>query len=237
MTDKLLHANADAVVLAGDFNLRPWEARQAKLGEDGGSHWQDAWHAAGGNHAQEHTYQDKRYDRIYMRRREAVGSEAHSTAELAPGTFSLEGDAESDHMAVRCEIVFRRAVNTHGRAEQVPGLGQPLCRGVRGRERGHGVARAPTKACACAKMEQHTQHDPGGPRYYCGKGFEKPRIPVGDAAILEDERRRGLWRLHMPRNSPYINGYWPGITGKYKLKKKIFGKSSLAKKQKPTRER
>ena len=222
VTNELVHAKGDAVVLAGDVNLRPWEAREAKMGEDGGSHWQDAWHAAGGNRAQEHTYQDKRYDRVYMRRREAVGSEAHSTAELVPGTFSLEGDGESDHRAVRCEILFRRAVNRQGTKEQVPGLGKPLCRGVKGRVCGHGVARSPTKACACAKMEQHTQHDPGGPRYYCGKGFEKPRIPVGDAAVLEDERRRNLWRLHMPRNSPYINGYWPGITRQKHSKKKDF---------------
>ena len=58
-------------------------------------------------------------------------------------------------------------------------------------------------------METSTAHDPGGPTYYCGKGFEKPRIPVGQAAILEDERRKDLWRLHMPRNGPHINGYIP----------------------------
>ena len=28
----------DAVILAGDLNLRPWEARQAKVDDDGGEH-------------------------------------------------------------------------------------------------------------------------------------------------------------------------------------------------------
>ena len=58
-------------------------------------------------------------------------------------------------------------------------------------------------------MEPSTAHDPGGPTYYCAKGFEKPRVPVGEAALLEDERRKGLWRLHMPRNGPHLNGYIP----------------------------
>ena len=70
---------------------------------------------------------------------------------------------------------------------------------------GHGVARRPTKFAACAKVEPSTAHDAGGPCYYCSKCFEKPRIPAGDAALLEDERRRDLWRLGLPRNTPIMN--------------------------------
>ncbi|MEC9336428.1 MAG: hypothetical protein VYC68_02890, partial [Candidatus Thermoplasmatota archaeon] len=69
------------------------------------------------------------------------------------------------------------------------------------------MARRPTKMEPCAKEEPSTAHDAGGPQYYCGKSFEKPRIPPGDAALLEDERRRDLWRLFLPRNTPYMNGY------------------------------
>ena len=47
---------------------------------------------------------------------------------------------------------------------------------------------------ARAKVEVSTAHDAGGPKYYCGKCFEKPGIPAGDAALVEDERRRDLWR-------------------------------------------
>ena len=56
-------------------------------------------------------------------------------------------------------------------------------------------------------MEPHTEHDEGGPTYYCGKHFEKPRIPAGDAAILEDERRKGLWLFHLPRNCAQVNSH------------------------------
>ena len=80
-------------------------------------------------------------------------------------------------------------------------------RGLRGRVGDKGVARRPTKFAACAKVEPSTAHDAGGPSYYCGKCFEKPRIPAGDAALIEDDRRRDLWRLCLPRNSAYINGY------------------------------
>ena len=68
------------------------------------------------------------------------------------------------------------------------------------------MARRPTKTEACAKVEPHTERREGGPLYYCGKHFEKPRVRVGDAAILEDERRPGLWRLHLPRNCAHVNG-------------------------------
>ena len=78
--------------------------------------------------------------------------------------------------------------------------------GARARVGHRGVGRRPTKHDACAKVEQSTVHDPQGPKYYCGKNFKKPRISAGDAALLEDERRKDLWRLFLSRNSPYING-------------------------------
>ena len=45
------------------------------------------------------------------------------------------------------------------------------------------------------------------PTYYCGKHFEKPRIRTGGAAILEDQCRKGLWRLHLPRNCAHVNSH------------------------------
>ena len=71
------------------------------------------------------------------------------------------------------------------------------------------MCRRPTSCQACAKTEPSTAHDSGGPTYYCGKCFEKPRIPSDEAALVEDERRRNLWRLCGPRNSPYLNGNIP----------------------------
>ena len=62
-------------------------------------------------------------------------------------------------------------------------------------------------------MELSTAHDAAGPTYYCGKCFEKPRIPPGKAALIEDERRRDLWRLGLQRNTPYVNGFMPLLAG------------------------
>ena len=83
----------------------------------------------------------------------------------------------------------------------------PLRVGARAKVGETGVARRPAKHESCAKMEPGTEKNPDGPVYYCGKHFEKPRIPVGEAAILEDPRRKGLWRLHMPRNCAHINSH------------------------------
>ena len=86
-------------------------------------------------------------------------------------------------------------------------MGEPLRAGARPRVGGTGVARRPAKTESCAKVEPHTEKNEGGPTYYCGKHHEKPRIRTGDAAILEDPRRKGLWRLSLPRNCAYVNSH------------------------------
>ena len=86
-------------------------------------------------------------------------------------------------------------------------MGKPLRAGARGRLGTSGVARRPGKNDACAKVEPHSENRPGGRLHYCGKHFEKPRIPLGEAAILEDPRRAGLWRLHLPRNCAQVNSH------------------------------
>ena len=93
------------------------------------------------------------------------------------------------------------------RRKRTQAVGQPLRAGVRARVGTRGIARRPARCEACAKIEPHTEHNEGGPSYYCGKHFEKARIRTGDAAILEDERRKGLWRLHLPRNCAHVNSH------------------------------
>ena len=188
-------------VLAGDLNMREWESQRARLDNDGGSMWCDAWYMAGGDPMLAGTWQDKRYDRILWRR--APGGQEQP--EYVDGSFELLEATESDHRGLRCSVRLQIAAATKSRS--TPGLSWPLRRGARGRIAGHGVARRPTKYDACAKIELSTVHDVDGPKYYCGKCFEKPRIPAGEAALLEDERRRGLWRLGLSRNSPFINGF------------------------------
>ena len=46
---------------------------------------------------------------VTLLRKAGVGEEASMTADLVPGTFALQGEGESDHRAVRCDIALRRA--------------------------------------------------------------------------------------------------------------------------------
>ena len=200
----MLHRRQRAIVFAGDLNLRPWEAIRAKVGDDGGKQWRDAWHAAGADPAVAPTWRSHRYDRILYHAHSAHAAQA--TLTCCPDSFALTWAAESDHRGVACNFLLQPADDGDA-APPLTGLARPLRRGARGRTGGRGVARRPTKLDSCAKMEPSTAHDACGPKYYCGKGFEKPRIPPGEAAIIEDERRKDLWRLFLPRNSPYLNGY------------------------------
>ena len=207
----LQRESSDAVILAGDLNLREWEALQAKIGDDGGEHWHDAWSAAGARADLAATFRDKRYDRILLRRRQPLQDHATSTAELVPESFVLIEEGESDHRGVCCQVTIRRAKEQSDSAADAAVLAKQLRAGVRPRLGCKGVARRPKGHEHCAKMEPNTAHDPGGPKHFCGKGFEKPRVPVGDAALVEDDRRKDLWRLHLPRNGPHLNGYIPTI--------------------------
>ena len=195
---RMLRRKKRTAILAGDLNVRAWVAARAKIGDDGGAHWHDAWHTAGANSAAASTWRKQRFDRILFN--------TPSALTYFPDSFALTHATESDHCGVACTLLLRQA-DDHGSAPPLAGLTRPLRRGARGRAGGHGVARRPTKLDSCAKMEPSTAHDAGGPKFYCGKGFEKPRIPPGEAAIIEDERRKDLWRLFLPRNSPYLNGY------------------------------
>ena len=175
------------------------------MGDDAGD---DAWHAAGAAPNAASTWQDHRYDRVLFR---AQDDQARLTC--SPGTFTLNDATESDHRGISCTMQLQRVGTIYERSDKpLPGLARPLRRGARGRTVGGGVARRPTAHDSCAKMEPSTAHDAAGPKYYCGKAFEKPRIPHGEAAIIEDDRRRDLWRLYLPRNSPHINGYMPLVT-------------------------
>ena len=150
------------------------------------------------------TFGRQRFDRILFRR------ERPCETNLFEGGFQLIDRSQSDHHAVSCSLRMP-AEDLSGEIRPPPGVAFPLRRGMRGRVGNHGVCRRPTKCQACAKVEPSTAHDSGGPTYYCSKCFEKPRIPADEAALIEDERRRNLWRLCQPRNSPYVNGYIPNL--------------------------
>ena len=159
--------------------------------------WCDAWIQAGSDQELAPTFASQRYDRILFRRERACETN------LFAGGFQLIPRNKSDHHAVSCTLRMPPE-DLCGDTQPPPGVAYPLRRGLRGN-----MCRRPTRCQACAKVEPSTAHDAGGPLYYCGKCFEKPRIPPDEAALVEDERRRNLWRLCLPRNSPYINGHIP----------------------------
>ena len=63
------------------------------------------------------------------------------------------------------------------------------------------VARRPAESETCAHKKQSLP--------FCNKDFEKARMAPGCAAILEDPRRKGLYRLHTRRNCHHLNAHDP----------------------------
>ena len=212
VSEMLVDETVDGTIFAADCNLGTKEElpRGAKLGDD-------AWILAGGPEDSMWTWPafvgdprpKQRFDRIFLKGKKA-GRRSASSLTLRHGSFRLLHGEVSDHFGVACTATLREAREKQLRRRQRCS-GEPLRVGARARVGKIGVARRPGKGEACAKVEPGTEKNPGGALYYCGKHHEKPRIPVGDAAILEDPRRKGLWRLHMPRNCPYVNSHLVGV--------------------------
>ena len=63
------------------------------------------------------------------------------------------------------------------------------------------VARRPAESESCAHKTQSLP--------FCSKDYEKARMPPGSAVILEDARRKGLYRLYTRRNCHHVNTHDP----------------------------
>ena len=63
------------------------------------------------------------------------------------------------------------------------------------------VARRPAEHESCAHKMQSLP--------FCSKDYEKARMPPGSAVILEDSRRKGLYRLYTRRNCHHVNTHDP----------------------------
>lgn len=88
---------------------------------------------------------------------------------------------ESDHAAATATLLCAPGdVATRDLEEE----SLMLCRPGLGRE----VARRPGEKESCAKQQRS--------HVYCGKDYEKARMPPGTGTIMEDVRRKGLYRLH-----------------------------------------
>ena len=208
--------SVDAAVFAADCNLALQEEVPAAAGLG-----EDAWALAGRPEDKRWTWPvggekgapRQRFDRIFVQARRAVaraGTADPQTLELREGTFALGESSKSDHRSVQCSLTLRESRQKQ-RRRRAQEMGEPLRAGARPRVGGKGVARRPAKTESCAKVEPHTEKNAGGPTYYCGKHHEKPRIRTGDAAIVEDPRRKGLWRLSLPRNCAHVNSHLAAV--------------------------
>ena len=100
----------------------------------------------------------------------------------------------SDHACISsCFLVQAGAV-----AEQLPQA--EYLRVVRS-GLGTKVARRPAESESCAHKTQSLP--------FCSKDYEKARMPPGSAVILEDARRKGLYRLYTRRNCHHVNTHDP----------------------------
>ena len=104
------------------------------------------------------------------------------------------GVGMSDHASISCRFLVKAGavVDQLPQAEYLrvvrPGLGTK-------------VARRPAENESCAHKTQSLP--------FCSKDYEKARMPPGSAVILEDARRKGLYRLYTRRNCHHVNTHDP----------------------------
>ena len=104
------------------------------------------------------------------------------------------GVGMSDHASISCRFLVKAGavVDQLPQAEYLrvvrPGLGTK-------------VARRPAENESCVHKTQSLP--------FCSKDYEKARMPPGSAVILEDARRKGLYRLYTRRNCHHVNTHDP----------------------------
>ena len=123
------------------------------------------------------------------------GPASRDTLELQPRDFAscfiMQG--LSDHAAVTATMTCLPGnVATREWEENLI-----VCRPGLGRE----VARQPGDKESCAKQSRS--------HVYCGKDYEKARMLPGTGAVMEDGRRKGLYRLYGRRNCHHLNTHDP----------------------------
>ena len=126
---------------------------------------------------------------------EAAERVSFATVELQRGPFDVQfQSADLDHAFVSATFnvmplaAGAREVSSECLKVLRPGLGPK-------------IARRPLERESCAQR-QHAQS-------FCGKDHEKPRMLPGMGAILEDSRRKSLFRLYTRRNCHHLNTHDP----------------------------
>ena len=208
----------DACIFAGDVNMRCDEVWSQGISTS----WRDAWITDGSAEQMSGTWcpdtmslvdprvRTWRFDRIYSwcqfghvevpPSTAAAGSvppeKPFATVQLLPDSFDVDFLSQDlDHAFVHAvlEIMPLTAGDRNVSVEKLkilrPGLGPK-------------VARRPTERESCGQ-KQHGGH------VYCGKDYEKPRLLPGMGSILEDPRRKSLFRLYTRRNCHHLNTHDP----------------------------
>ena len=118
-----------------------------------------------------------------------------ATVKLCDNSFAVDFNAApSDHAFVQASFAVLAGGTTDSRVLEErlqvlrPGLGPQVCRRPGAKEK-------------CAQ-QRHGQT-------ICGKDYEKARMWPGAGAILEDPRRKALYRLYTRRNCHHLNTHDP----------------------------
>ena len=203
----------DGHFLVGDINMQKDE--DATTTDDFWA-WNDARQCAGRDPSNAGTFcpeyldcktdvrvEQWRFDRILFRAqdcwresemaRQEVGR--ITTVKLCDKSFAVDFNAApSDHAFVQASFAVVAGVVTEGKVLQErlqvlrPGLGPQGCRRPGAKEK-------------CGQQRQG--------QIISGKDYEKARILPGAGAILEDPRRKALYRLYTRRNCHHLNMHDP----------------------------
>eukprot|EP00435_Cladocopium_sp_Y103_P019448 s1853_g4.t1 len=127
----------------------------------------------------------------------AEGEEAVriATVKFCDSSFAVDFNAApSDHAFVQASFIVLAGPMTDRKILEErlqvlpPGLGPQVCRRP-----------GPKEKCGQQRQGQ----------LVCGKDYEKARILPGAGAILEDQRRKALYRLYTRRNCHHLNTHDP----------------------------
>ena len=200
----------DAAIFGGDCNMR----REEVLPQGKDANWSDAWIVDGSLEGlcgtwcpesidvEDDRVQSWRFDRIlFLSHLGTLHKDTPSerrffdTVKLRQGSFHVEFHGQGlDHAIVEAAFqIFPLQAGHRGvRREKL----QILRPGV-----GAKIARRPGERESCAQQQHGKSH--------CGKDYEKPRLLPGMGCILEDPRRKCLFRLYTRRNCHHINTHDP----------------------------
>ena len=217
--DTLQSLTVDGCIFAGDTNMYATEG----LPENHRWKWDDAWEVDGaaldvsgtwcpdGMDPSSLQVQAWRFDRLFFLSRQMVrnqdsgvassgGGQLKSvhvqTVKFVPGSLERQwGICLSDHACVSGSLIELLSGSITDKLPAAEYLKVVRC-GLGGT-----VAKRPAESESCAQKTHSLA--------FCSKDYEKARMKPGAGIILEDARRKGLYRLYTRRNCHHVNTHDP----------------------------